>query len=408
MDFADFVTFAWRNIKHNSLRTWLTMIGIFIGIATIVSLISLGQGMQNAITDRFSQLGVDKITFQNQQAFTGPPGTLVVQKLNDHDFKLMEQTKGIKFVLGRLIRQEAAEFRDNIKFSTLISMPSDSEALDIAIDSLGLLADKGRLLRANDLGKIVVGFDYGDKKIFDRILRPGDKLTIKGEDFEIVGIAKRLGAGFGEQFILMPEDDMIRILDIADEWDILIGQVEQGIDPVYVGDLLERKIRRDRDLEEWEDDFTVQTPQELLDSYGNILIVVQAVLIGIAAISLVVGGIGIMNTMYTAVLERTKEIGIIKAIGARNSTVLIIFLVESGVLGLVGGIIGLLLGIGFSFIVETISTYYFGTTILQASYSAYLLIGSLLFSFGVGSFAGTFPAIQASRLQVVDALRYTK
>ncbi len=408
MDFSDYIMFAWRNVKNNSLRTWLTMLGIFIGIATIVSLISLGQGMQDAITDRFSQLGVDKITFQNQQAFVGPPGSLVVDKLNDHDFRLMKQIKGMELVFGRLIRQEAVKFRDTIKFAPITSMPSDSKSFAVAQDALGLIADKGRLLRPNDIGKIVLGYDYGNKKIFDRILRPGDKLIIKGQTFAIVGIAKRLGTGMGEQFILMPEDDMKRILDIDDEWDMLIGQVEAGIDPVAVGEVLKKKVRRDRDLEEWEEDFNIQTPQELLESFGNILLVVQAVLVGIAAISLIVGGIGIMNTMYTAVLERTKEIGIIKSIGAKNSNVLIIFLVESGFLGFVGGIIGLGLGMCFSFLVEALSTFYFGTTILQASYPPYLIIGALLFSFGVGSFAGTFPAIQASKLQVVEALRYTK
>ncbi|MFH1823570.1 MAG: FtsX-like permease family protein, partial [archaeon] len=134
--------------------------------------------------------------------------------------------------------------------------------------------------------------------------------------------------------------------------------------------------------------------------------IVQAVFIGIAAISLVVGGIGIMNTMYTAVLERTREIGIMKAVGARNRNILTLFLIESGILGLVGGAIGVLIGIGLSTGVAFVAAQALGTTFLRAVFPWYLIVGALAFSFGIGSLSGILPAIQASRLKPVDALRY--
>jgi len=408
MDFADFLSFSWRNIKNNSLRTWLTMIGIFIGIATIVSLISLGQGMQDAITERFSSLGADKIIFQSQQAFTGPPGTLAVRKLNDHDLNLMEDTRGFDIVFGRLLRQEKIKFKKKTVFAPLISMPDKNDQLDMAYEALNIKIGKGRLLKTTDSGKVLIGFDFGSKKIFDRTLRQGDKVTIKDKTFEIVGIIKRLGSGFGERFILMPQDDMKELIGVEDEWDAIIGQVKPGLDPIAVGEDLRRKVRRDRDQKTWEEDFAIRTPQEIIESFGNVLLVVQAVLVGIAGISLVVGGIGIMNTMYTAVLERTRQIGIIKSIGARNGTVMMIFLVESGLLGFVGGLIGVLLGMFFSLSVEALGAFYFGSSLINAAFPPSLLIGALLFSFIVGSFAGTLPAIQASRLKPVDALRYRK
>ena len=246
------------------------------------------------------------------------------------------------------------------------------------------------------------------EELFEKKLRVGDKVTIKDKSFSIAGFLQRTGQPFGETFVMMNEEDMKNLLDINDEWDIIVGKVAEGIDSVAIGKTLDKRFLQDRGLKEWEKDYTIQTPDDIIDSLGNILLVVQAILVGIASISLIVGGIGIMNTMYTAVLERTGEIGIIKSIGARNSTVLLIFLFESGMLGLVGGLIGLLLGVILSLTVQFFGTLYFGTQLLNASFPTYLMIGALLFSFSVGSFAGTFPAVRASRLKPVDALRYRK
>ncbi|MEK6820731.1 MAG: FtsX-like permease family protein, partial [Nanoarchaeota archaeon] len=164
--------------------------------------------------------------------------------------------------------------------------------------------------------------------------------------------------------------------------------------------------RKERGEKEGQETFSVQTSSQLLESFNSIFAVVQAVFVGIAAISLIVGGIGIMNTMYTAVLERTKEIGTMKAVGAKNSDILLIFLFESGLLGLVGGAIGIGLGIGIGKAVEIIAQQQLGTPFLRASFSLTLILGALLFSFVVGSVSGVLPALQASRLKPADALRY--
>jgi putative ABC transport system permease protein len=139
---------------------------------------------------------------------------------------------------------------------------------------------------------------------------------------------------------------------------------------------------------------------------STVLNMVQVFLIGIAAISLIVGGIGIMNTMYTSVLERTKEIGTMKAVGAKNSDILFIFLSESGLLGLIGGIMGVVLGLGISKTVEIIAVTSLNTTLLKAAVPGYLVIGCLSFAFLIGALSGTIPALTASKLKPADALRY--
>ena len=142
------------------------------------------------------------------------------------------------------------------------------------------------------------------------------------------------------------------------------------------------------------------------NSFNNIFAVVQGVLVGIAGISLLVGGVGIMNTMYTSVLERTKEIGTMKAIGAKNSHILFLFLVESGLLGLAGGLIGVIIGLGMAKGTEYAATAYIGSPLLQASMDPLIIFGALSFSFIVGTLSGVLPALQASKLKPVDALRY--
>ena len=164
-------------------------------------------------------------------------------------------------------------------------------------------------------------------------------------------------------------------------------------------------MRRFRNVKKDEEDFDVQTPEQLLGSFGDIVNIVQSVLIGIAAISLLVGGIGIANTMYTAVVERTKEIGIMKSVGAQNKDILLIFIIESGLLGAIGGLIGVVLGFGLSYGVEVISKNFIGTNLIEAYFSYTLFFGALLFSFFIGAIFGVMPARQAALMQPVDALR---
>ena len=169
---------------------------------------------------------------------------------------------------------------------------------------------------------------------------------------------------------------------------------------------VKKDMREAHDVNEGEEDFSIQTPEQFMESFAVILDIVQIVLIGIAAIALLVGGIGIMNTMYTAVLQRTREIGIMKAIGARNSHIMYLFLVESGLYGFFGGLIGVTLGIGFAKIVELIFVQVVGPAFLVIEIDWILVIGTLIFSFLIGILSGIAPAKRASKLNPVDSLRY--
>lgn len=402
----DYFRFSYESIRKRKLRSYLTMIGIFIGIAAVVSLISLGQGLQVAISDQFQKVGTDKIFVASGSGF-GPPGSAIT-KLNEHDEKLIDQTNGVEGAAGVTFSFIDIKFKGQIQFTSVAGMPMDSEKLALAMEATNNMKIlDGRMLKNGDSGKVVIGYRLAqDELVFDKGLELRDSLTIDGKDFKVVGIVDKVGNPGDDSVVFITNEDFWEISGEKDSFDYIYVKVEPGVDVNVVADRIEEEMRKDRGLDKGEEDFNVQTFEGLLNTFNNIFGIVQWVIVGIAAISLLVGGIGIMNTMYMSILERTREIGVMKAIGAKRSHILQIFLIESGIYGIVGGIIGILIGGGIAKCVEFIATYALGTNLLQAQLSPFLIIGTLIFSFGVGMVSGIAPALRASRLNPVDALRY--
>ncbi len=404
---SDFFKLAYNSVKNRKLRSWLTMLGVFVGIAAVVSLISLGQGLQSSIEGEFSSLGTDKLFVQAKGSAFGPPGTATPSVITDTDKEIVKESRGVKRVASRLIRSAQIEFDNNVVYQYVGSMPDDKDERDLVIEVFDPEFVSGDMMNSNDERKVVIGNNYATKKKFGSNVKIGDKLKIQGKEFKVAGILKRYGNFELDDVVLMNEEPMRELFGIKDQIDLIVVQVLPGSDPGMVADGLRRELRNSRNVDEGKEDFDIQTPEDILKTVNNVLLVLQVVLIGIAAISLLVGGIGIMNTMYTSVLERTKEIGIMKSIGAKNSDILTMFLIESGFYGLAGGVIGVILGLGVSFSVGKIASVALGSDLFKASFSPYLVVGALAFAFLVGCASGVLPSMQASRLKPVDALRYS-
>ncbi|MBW3019584.1 ABC transporter permease [Candidatus Woesearchaeota archaeon] len=390
-------------MRKRLTRTLLTMIGIFIGIAAVVSLVSLGQGMKMAINDQFASVGTDKVIVEGASAGFGPPGQGAAGKITKDDVNLIEKQTGIQVAAGRLLLQSTLDYGDSSRLVFVASLPDEPEKRELLIEAGGLKVKEGRMLKSTDSGKMIVGYNIWNKDYFGKPVEIGTKFEINGKDFDIIGLMDKVGAG-RDDALIANEDDIRSMVGDKDIYHAIIAKVYEGQDPEEVAERVEKAMRRDRNQKKGMEDFTVSTSGELLDSINTILGVLQAVFIGIAAISLFVGGIGIMNTMYTAVLERTKQIGIMKAIGAKNSSIMTLFIIESGLLGMVGGGIGIAIGIGLSKMVEFAARGAIGD-VIQASFPWYLIVGALAFSFIVGTASGLLPAIQASKMQPVEALR---
>ncbi|MGV8161751.1 MAG: ABC transporter permease [Candidatus Nanoarchaeia archaeon] len=403
----DFVKIAFKSLMKRRIRTWLTMIGIFIGIAAVVSLISLGQGLEKAVLQQFQAIGADRIVVQAKGAGGGPPGTNVAVPLSEDDLKVVSNTRGVGIAAGRLIRPAGITFEDNTRFAYLASMPEGNKERDFINDVSNYEVEIGRDIRPGEKYKVVLGGNFREKPVLGRELRTGDIITIQDQDFEVVGFYKVLGSFQIDGTVVMNEEVVREILEEPESIDVIQAEAVNPDNTDETALAIADNLRKRRDVKLGKENFTVETTQQILDSLKKVLSFVTYFLVAIAAISIIVGAVGITNTMYTSVLERTREIGIMKAIGARNSNILTIFLFESGLLGLVGGVMGVLLGMGLGKLVEAIGTQALGTNLIQASFSPLLIFGSLAFAFIVGVLAGTLPALRASKMSPVDALRKT-
>jgi len=393
------------NLRYRKLRSWLTMIGIFIGIAAVVSLISLGQGLQVAINAEFEKMGTNKIMIEAGGLSLGIPGSgMATEILTENDVDVIERVKGVDKVAKMVYKTSKTEFHDDVKYTFVSGMPTD-ETSEVFSEMQSVELAQGRELKSTDKYKAVIGDLIAKGELFDKEVRLRDRITILDKEFKIVGIYQPVGNPQDDKNIYIPYDTARELFDL-EEVGMLIVQTLDGVDVTGVANQIKKDLRDYRNVDEGEEDFMVQTFEQIMESFNTIFGMVQAVIIGIAAISLLVGGIGITNTMYTSVLERTKEIGIMKAVGARNSDILKLFLIESSMLGLIGGLIGIIIGVGLSKTVEIVVTKAYGFEYLKAYFPWYLIIGALAFSFVVGSISGVFPARQASKMRPVDALRY--
>ena len=239
------------------------------------------------------------------------------------------------------------------------------------------------------------------KDVFNDPIGVRNKIKIRGYDFKVIGIMEEIGNSQDDNAINIDTDTYRIIFDEPDKVDAMMVQAKPGQDMDALKTKVERRLKKARD----DENYQVMTAAQIGEQINSILGIIQVVLVGIAAISLLVGSIGIMNSMYTSVLERTKEIGIMKSIGARNSDILKLFLIESAIIGFIGGIFGVLMGSGIAWLVGFIADQA-GFGLLKVTMDWKVMLTGLLFAISLGMVSGLMPAKQASKLKPVDALRY--
>ncbi len=382
-----------KNIRHRRMRSWLTILGIIIGVASVVSLISIGQGLENAINAQFESMGTQVIMVMPKGLSTGFGGGLT-----SDDVKTMEKMPYFDYVTPLLVSTAEIEYKREKKFVMINGFPT--KAAEERFAGMDFAIGEGRYFNQNEKYGVILGYNTA-KDMFDKEIPVRSRIKLNGVDFTVVGIFEQLGRPDDDRAIYMPIDTARILFDKPKEVNFIMLRVKQGTDINFAADNLKRELKRARGNE----NFDIFTPDQLMKQAGQILGVVELILVGIAAISLIVGGIGIMNTMYTSVLERTKEIGIMKAIGATNYDIAFIFLTESGILGLIGGVIGIILGSAVAEIVGVVAKAQ-GFGLLLIILDPVVIGGALLFAFVVGALSGLMPARHAAALQPVDALRY--
>ena len=403
----DYFSLASNNLKKRGLRSWLTLLGILIGVAAVVSLISLGNGLKDAVNSQFNVGSTQVLTVEAGGLNSyGPPGSGAVNPLTVSDTDAIAKLSNVEVAISRNIRGIKVEFNKQLVFTYGTSIPDDQKKADDVYKFAELSAVSGNLIGQGNKGEVVLGNNFidGTKNGFGRDIKVGDTLIINGKSFKVQGILGKKGSFLYDNSVLMNEVDMKNLLGYGNDVDLIAVKVADKSLINQTTNDIEKLMRQRRNVKVGEEDFTVSTPAALLSSVNSVINGVQVFIIIIASISIFVGAIGISNTMTTSVLERKREIGIMKAIGARNEQIFYQFLIESGLLGLAGGIIGILLGSGLGYLgTFALNTFLGASTQPQINF---LLLSSVAAgSFLVGVVSGLVPAIHASRESPVEDIR---
>ncbi|MFT4868271.1 MAG: putative ABC transport system permease protein [Candidatus Nanohaloarchaea archaeon] len=401
----DLFELSGKNLLRRGKRSWLTIIGIVIGITAIVALFSLSQGLEDSITQEFEDLGANTIYILPGSGVQGlfQGGIEGSAEIGESDLETVRRSQGVGEAGPMIYAQSVGEFQGEQQRVPLIGIPTDSSQ-EMIMESNAMEVEEGRNLRSNDRLSALAGSNLNSGNIFDQEVGLRSQITVRDNDIRVIGIMASSGDPEYDRSLVMPIDSVRDVLGDEDRTDYILARPQSGQNPSEVADEIERNLRQERNVREGEEDFTVSTADDLLESFLSILGLVQYVVIGIVSIALFVGGLGIMNTMYMSVSERTKEIGIMKSLGATRKQILSIYLIESGALGLIGGVIGVAVGLGISEVAFYFVRQYANMP-LYPNRSLGLIGGALSVSFVLGVVSGFLPARKAAKLEPVEAIR---
>ena len=399
MDLAELFRSAILAIRTNKSRSFLTTLGIVIGVASVITLVSIGTGIQAFVTKQFETLGSDLVFVQpgrvNLSGGGGRPAAFT-PKFTFDDVRNLDRSGGsIAGASASIFKSALAKFQRDTLDVSINGVSADYPTL---VRSVELVEGRWFTQSMEDRGQAVV---VVGSKVPDELLKSenvlGKEIIISNRKFAIIGVLKSQGGGFGggdqDSFVFMPVTTAKNLLGEKSPGSITVkSRSSEEVDRAT--EQIKQYFYR-RNLTD--DDFTVLKPTQILETINTFLGAITGALAGIAAISLVVGGVGIANIMLVSVTERTREIGLRKALGARKNDILMQFLIEAIVLSAFGGLIGIGIGWGLSLLISRF---------IETAVTIQSVLLAFGISCGVGIVAGFLPALRAAKLNPIDALRY--
>lgn len=402
-------------VLHAKLRSWLTILGIVIGVAAVIAIVSLGEGLQQDMTSRLGDLGGDILTLTAGRSRAwgfgggrmhggnggGPTASEEEIVIDKTDLQALKGISDIK-LMDTQIRGNAEIYYVAEKGDVTVVGVYPANWAQITTSNIG----EGRMLGPADSNVIVVGGRIADG-FFDKQLGVNQLVTIEERLFRIVGILDD-----NSNSIYMPIDMAYEILEDKEKgvYDSIVIQVKNEDELDQAIENIEQKLMIIRHVTENKKDFTISSNKQSNEARAEMMSSMTMFLTAIAAVALLVGAVGIANTMFTSVLEKTKEIGIMKAIGARNKDILAIFLLNAALIGFIGGLLGVIFGFLLSGFLPVLMGMGGGIMGRMGSSGSVVNMTSVGLALGISVFigmaAGAIPAYQASRLKPVDALRY--
>ena len=395
-------------LKSHKLRSILTLLGIVIGVASVIGIVSLGGGLRKTVTGEFSrQGGATAITVSPPNQYERKDGRWVrrpwQERLTSGDHRaILAETDRIRIAVPTVSANAELRYRKAVTNKRVIGTSEDYGAAN------SWNVSQGRSLNAEDIRlsrKVCVLGAKVREDLFRDSDPIGEQIKLNGDRYTVVGVLEprfRFGQEQGQSILLPYTTAQKRLTgDRALSEITLVARELEDVE--FVAAIASMVLRR---RHEHGSEFIVRTNQEQIDSASNVIGIMQQVAGGIAGISLLVGGIGIMNIMLVSVTERTREIGIRKAIGARSGHVLFQFLAESIVLSTIGALLGTGFGVGFGAAIEQVIHSFAPGSPFSSIVTFESVLWAVGFAFGIGIFFGVYPAFRASRMDPVDALRY--
>ena len=406
MNSLKFLKDAIVSLTANKLRTALTMLGIVIGVASVVSMMAIGQGASSSITSQIESMGTNLVYITAINQGSNP------QPVTLSDAEAIISSGGapsVMAVASSVQRSMDVAYAGTSTTTTVMGATTNySKVRNTPVES-------GRFISQSDIDNhatvAVIGRDVVDELFGSEVGVLGQKIRISSNLYQVVGILEKKGGtaiGSSDNQVIVPiSTAQVRIISGSQARDEVSQISVQVADADHVSSAISEvtailRARHNIRLDD-EDDFNVLSQEAFTEAATEITGVLTIFLGGIAAISLLVGGIGIMNIMLVSVIERTREIGLRKAVGARDSDILLQFLIESLIIGLAGGILGVLGGLGISRLIKGVAA--FGNTSLNPVVSLSSILLAVGFSVAVGLVFGLYPANRASKLEPVEALR---
>ncbi|MCC6877967.1 MAG: ABC transporter permease [Sandaracinaceae bacterium] len=391
---------AWRSLAGNRVRTALTALGMVIGVSAVVAVLAVGEGARASVTTRIRALGTNLLYVRPGSGRMGPVRSGTVETLTMADARAIESLPGVAAVAADCSGSGQVRYRENNETSSILGVTASYLAirsLDVAAGISLSDSDDRQHARVAVLGANLA------RELFAGANPIGERVQIQGIGFRVIGVL----AAKGDTGFISPDDQVL--VPLSTHQGVLFGQSSLGSITVQLGDealaedaqaRIEQLLRlRHRLRADQEDDFSVRSQTEMLETFGAITQTFTVLLGSVAAVSLLVGGIGIMNIMLVSVRERTREIGVRMAVGARRRDILLQFLVEAVVVSLFGGLLGIALGYAAAFAIARIGGW---ATVVPA----YAVALSLGVSVAIGLVFGVGPARRAARLDPVEALRH--
>ncbi len=405
MDLLNLIRISGKALMRNKTRTALSMLGIIIGIAAVIAVVNLGEGLKQSTANQLSDMGTNLIMVMraNQRRGGISMGSSNVQSLTVRDCEIIEKNAKNITMVSPVVNSAGQLVNGSKNWSGTVYGGStdylEIRKYEIATGVNFTEDDVKKYAKVGLIGQTIVEelFDDGEDPI-------GKTIRIGNMPFRVIGTLKEKGEnGMGmdqDDIVIMPYSTVQkRMLGVNYIQQIVCSAVSEDVAEAAVTEV-ENLLRASHKIPEGgANDFEVRTQQEMLEMMTSMTGMITTVLIAIALISLLVGVIGIMNIMYVTVTERTKEIGLRMSIGAKNAAILMQFLTESIILSLIGGVLGLLLGLGLSYVVALVMSLPFVVNVLW-------MFISFISCAVLGLIAGFFPALKASRTDPINALRY--